>query len=121
MRCAKCGSDNREGARFCGECAAPLDTRCPKCGAQNRARAKFCDSCSAPLGEPDGSAGGEVAGNRRPQPRAVREPPLQDRQRLTGVDAGSSASAPDGERKTITALFADIKGSMELMEDLDPE
>ena len=27
----------------------------------------------------------------------------------------------DGERKTVTALFADIKGSMELMEDLDPE
>jgi class 3 adenylate cyclase len=28
---------------------------------------------------------------------------------------------PDGERKTVTALFADIKGSMELMEELDPE
>ncbi len=27
----------------------------------------------------------------------------------------------DGERKTVTALFADIKGSMDLMEDLDPE
>jgi class 3 adenylate cyclase len=27
----------------------------------------------------------------------------------------------DGERKTVTALFADIKGSMELMESLDPE
>src|SRR5205085_3920191 len=27
----------------------------------------------------------------------------------------------DGERKTVTALFADIKGSTELMEDLDPE
>jgi predicted ATPase/class 3 adenylate cyclase len=27
----------------------------------------------------------------------------------------------DGERKTVTALFADIKGSMELIEDLDPE
>jgi len=29
--------------------------------------------------------------------------------------------APDGERKTITALFADIKGSMDLLENLDPE
>jgi class 3 adenylate cyclase len=28
---------------------------------------------------------------------------------------------PDGERKTVTALFADIKGSMDLLEDLDPE
>jgi class 3 adenylate cyclase/tetratricopeptide (TPR) repeat protein len=33
----------------------------------------------------------------------------------------SSAAETDGERKTVTALFADIKGSMELMEDLDPE
>jgi class 3 adenylate cyclase len=32
-----------------------------------------------------------------------------------------SSAVPDGERKTVTALFADIKGSMELMEDLDPE
>jgi class 3 adenylate cyclase len=27
----------------------------------------------------------------------------------------------DGERKTVTALFADIKGSTEMMRDLDPE
>jgi len=27
----------------------------------------------------------------------------------------------EGERKTVTALFADIKGSTEMMEDLDPE
>jgi class 3 adenylate cyclase len=28
---------------------------------------------------------------------------------------------PEGERKTVTALFADLKGSTEFMEDLDPE
>jgi len=33
----------------------------------------------------------------------------------------SSPEALDGERKTVTALFADIKGSTEMMEDLDPE
>jgi class 3 adenylate cyclase len=27
----------------------------------------------------------------------------------------------DGERKTVTVLFAEIRGSTELMEDLDPE
>jgi class 3 adenylate cyclase len=32
-----------------------------------------------------------------------------------------TSDAIDGERKTVTALFADIKGSTELMEDLDPE
>ena len=33
----------------------------------------------------------------------------------------SSPEALEGERKTVTVLFADIKGSMELIEDLDPE
>jgi hypothetical protein len=33
----------------------------------------------------------------------------------------AARGAPDGERKTITALFADIKGSMDLLEDLNPE
>jgi class 3 adenylate cyclase/tetratricopeptide (TPR) repeat protein len=34
---------------------------------------------------------------------------------------GDASTASDGERKTVTALFADIKGSTELMEGLDPE
>jgi class 3 adenylate cyclase len=33
----------------------------------------------------------------------------------------SSPEALEGERKTVTALFADIKSSTELMRDLDPE
>jgi class 3 adenylate cyclase len=32
-----------------------------------------------------------------------------------------SADEVEGERKTVTALFADIKGSTELEQDLDPE
>jgi class 3 adenylate cyclase/tetratricopeptide (TPR) repeat protein len=32
-----------------------------------------------------------------------------------------TSAVADGERKTVTSLFADIKGSMDLMEDLDPE
>jgi class 3 adenylate cyclase len=42
----------------------------------------------------------------------------------SGVPFRTEIAAPDeldGERKMVTALFADIKGSMELMEDLDPE
>jgi class 3 adenylate cyclase len=41
-----------------------------------------------------------------------------------GVRLRTDIGAPDelgGERKTVTALFADIKGSMALMENLDPE
>src|SRR6185437_16215913 len=35
--------------------------------------------------------------------------------------SAQGADALEGERKTVTALFADIKGSVDLMEDLDPE
>ena len=48
-------------------------------------------------------------------PRHLAERILAEQQALT------ARGAPDGERKTITALFADIKGSMALLEDLDPE
>jgi class 3 adenylate cyclase len=37
------------------------------------------------------------------------------------VSAEAAGAARDGERKTVTALFADIKGATELMADLDPE
>jgi class 3 adenylate cyclase len=40
---------------------------------------------------------------------------------LSEQQALEARGAPDGERKTITALFADIKGSMDLLEDVDPE
>src|SRR6266540_5559493 len=48
-------------------------------------------------------------------PRHLVERILAEQQAL------AARGAPDGERKTITALFADIKGSMALLEDLDPE
>ena len=37
------------------------------------------------------------------------------------VREGEDAATTEGERKTFTALFADIKGSMKLMEEIDPE
>ena len=103
MRCSKCGADNREGRKFCAKCAAPLGRVCPQCGASNEPGEDFCGECATELGKPS----------------------------ATSAKKSSSASiqiadtpAPenfDGERKTVTALFADIKGSMDLIEDLDPE
>jgi class 3 adenylate cyclase len=41
--------------------------------------------------------------------------------RITSEQTVADSAASEGERKTVTALFADIKGSTELMRDLDPE
>src|SRR6267154_3170393 len=100
-RCTKCGADNREGAKFCSECATPFAVKCPRCGAANKSAAKFCDECAASLA-----------------PASTMPETVQP---VRVVAEQAEASALDGERKTVTALFADIKGSTELMEDLDPE
>jgi len=110
MRCPKCGTESLPGKRFCAECGSPLPIQCPKCGVETLPNAKFCADCGATLteiGRPssDSSAIGFATA------KEIRIAP----------EHGAAARAMEGERKTVTALFADIKGSMELMEDLDPE
>jgi class 3 adenylate cyclase/tetratricopeptide (TPR) repeat protein len=103
VKCAKCGADNREGRKFCAKCATPLVRLCPRCGAQNEPYEDFCGECAASLAQTPG------APTKKPNEVPIRS-----------VEAPGAENF-DGERKTVTALFADIKGSMELMEDLDPE
>ena len=105
MKCPSCGSDNREGAKFCGECAAPLASAltCRSCGTANPKGRKFCDSCGQPLSEPSAL-----------DPRAYTPKHLAEK-------ILTSRSALEGERKQVTVLFVDLKGSMDLGEKVDPE
>jgi hypothetical protein len=109
MRCAKCASDNREGRKFCAKCGVALAHQCARCGASNEPGEDFCGECGAAL------AAIAVAGASLPQ-AASSIPDI----RITPEQPDTSTLI-DGERKTVTALFADIKGSTELMEELDPE
>src|SRR5271165_1142973 len=101
MRCSKCGFTNPEGMKFCGQCTSALLLICPKYHFQNPPGFKFCGQCTAALGP------------------AAAIPELS-RTSLT-LSESDEAAKLDGERKTITVLFADIKGSIELMKDIDPE
>src|SRR5229473_3055884 len=120
MRCASCGSDNPEGTKFCGECGVPIQTRCPQCGFENLPSTKFCRECGTPLT-------GQSSAPRLPSQTPSPEPPLRYTpkhlaERILAEQAALEArGSTDGERKTITALFADLKGSTALIEDLDPE
>src|SRR5713101_7611761 len=107
MRCSKCGSDNPTGKKFCGDCGEPLANRCSKCGADNPLGKQFCGDCGSALSAKNATAHSPASSWSAPDIPITEWP-------------GSSTTV-DGERKTVTALFADIKGSMELMEDLDPE
>jgi class 3 adenylate cyclase len=105
MRCSSCESDNPAGKKFCGDCGAPLTNRCPKCGAENPPGKGFCGDCGTALAA-------SVTAQSPGSSLGARD--------IT-IATEVTDSVPEGERKTVTALFADIKGSTELMADLDPE
>ena len=108
MNCRACGRENPVGAKFCNQCAEPLSLECPKCGAPNPTGSKFCNECAAPL----------TSTSQSVETKTIRQIHSETQIKPEQID---SSSAQDGERKMVTALFADIKGSMELMENLDPE
>src|SRR5579864_2461688 len=106
MTCSRCAGENPSDALFCENCGAKLERACPSCGAAVSPDALFCKRCGQALGS-------------RPPLATVPKTTTQPGVRL--VPDQPATTAIEGERKTVTALFADIKGSMELMEDLDPE
>jgi class 3 adenylate cyclase/tetratricopeptide (TPR) repeat protein len=116
MRCPVCATENPAGMKFCGNCAAPLANRCAGCGFENPPHFKFCGECGAALhSSPSGSSQVTTApAARTPEGRVASE-------KIRVAAEKPATEVADGERKTVTALFADIKGSMDLMEDLDPE
>ena len=108
MLCASCGGANREGRRFCAECGAALApaTGCGRCGARNEPGERFCGECGASLAAPSSAPERDV---RSYTPKHLAEKIL------------TSRAALEGERKQVTVLFADVKGSMELAEQVYAE
>jgi predicted ATPase/class 3 adenylate cyclase len=108
MMCPRCQTESPQGAKFCLECGAPLKVRCESCGAPLAAAAKFCPECAYPVG--GASAGRPRFGSPGAYtPRHLAEKILTSRRSL------------EGERKQVTVLIADLKDSLELIADRDPE
>src|SRR5258708_6229839 len=109
MKCAGCGQANPEGARWGGRepraaAGASLPAmKCAGCGQANPEGARFCNACGARLDAAPAPAPSVYT------PRHLAEKILTSREAL------------EGERKQVTVLFADLKGSMELLADRDPE
>ncbi|MEM5430373.1 adenylate/guanylate cyclase domain-containing protein [Cupriavidus oxalaticus] len=116
MRCTKCGFDNPAGGRFCEECGQSLAQICPQCGHESGPTAKFCGLCGMLLSTPPT---GQFAA--APAAPVFYTPPHLAERILAEQAAMEARGQADGERKTITALFADIAGSTALIQHLDPE
>src|SRR5712691_11326461 len=94
MRCSRCGSDNREGRKFCTTCGTALVASCPKCGAPIELGESFCAECGTALGDPAPAA---------------------------AADTAPVTAFAGGERRHLTVLFCDLVGSTEIAAQLDPE
>jgi class 3 adenylate cyclase/tetratricopeptide (TPR) repeat protein len=110
MRCPQCQHENPAGARFCNACGAALAGACQVCGQTNAPGSRFCSNCGQRLPSTETAAPGTRFGS----PGAYTPSHLAHR-----ILAGRKAL--EGERKQVTVLFADIKSSMELLADRDPE
>jgi class 3 adenylate cyclase len=108
VNCPRCQHENPPQAKFCLECGVRFAVACAQCHTPLPAGAKFCLEC----GKPTSGNGAEPPRFASPQsytPTHLAEKIL------------TSKSALEGERKHVTVLFADMKGSMELLADRDPE
>jgi adenylate cyclase len=95
MRCPSCGTDSREGRRFCSSCGASLLVACLVCGSQDEIDERFCGQCGARLDGQAPAVSEDVA--------AAPEQPFAEEQRLVSV------------------LFADVAGFTSMLEGMDPE
>jgi len=108
MHCPRCRCDNPTSSRFCTQCGARLQRQCPGCGAGLGDGVRFCGQCGQPV-DTSRAAQARFTSPEAYTPRHLAEKILTTR------------TAIEGERKQVTVLFADLKGSMELLADRDPE
>ena len=109
MQCPRCQHENPPQAKFCLECGARFVATCAQCGTQLPAGARFCLECGKATGD-----------SHRTEPPRFSSPHAYTPKHLAERILTSRA-ALEGERKHVTVLFADLKGSMELLADRDPE
>ncbi len=105
LSCPSCRQTNPRDAKFCQQCGMQLHQICANCQSEISPDAKFCHRC----GRPTGTAVDRSQASRAYTPKYLADKILTTR------------SALEGERKQVTVLFADIKGSMQLAEQVDPE
>src|SRR5947208_16981211 len=112
MICPQRKSGTLPESAFCAQCGARLETACSNCGEPNRRGARFCKNCGRLIDRTPTTAPSAVPGAPSPDtyvPKHLAEKILASRHTL------------EGERKQVTVLFADIRGSTKLVEGLDPE
>src|SRR5215467_15497674 len=128
MKCPKCQAENRAGAKFCEDCGASLAAPCRACGAELTPGKKFCGSCGAPTSadKPVEPSNKPVEASEKPADRSAEvaerfASPQSYTPKHLAEKILTSKGAMEGERKTVTVMFADVSGFTAMSERLDPE
>jgi hypothetical protein len=113
MRCPACNTTNRDDAAYCLHCGSSLVPVCLRCGWELPSRAQFCDGCGTRRGDPTPAIVGwrdtAAAARRRLAPTAYADRQL------------AASGKMVGERRLVTILMSDVKGSGAMSRDLDPQ
>jgi len=110
VACSRCRTENPSSHRFCVECGQALPSACPRCGFVRDPGARFCGGCGQPIAVGDAPAADRFASADAYAPPHGTEKIVAQRGGVEG-----------GERKQVTVLYADVKGSLELLAHRDPE
>lgn len=138
MNCPVCQTENPMGARFCMNCGSRLPLICGNCGNENPHEARFCIYCGKPLvGQPVGlPQTGSIKRNAEVTPDSDVDVEVLDKNDNSSVrDLASympgelsnklqrarETQTMKGDRRVVTILFCDVKGSTLLAGQLDPE
>ena len=150
QRCSNCDSENRTEARFCKRCGFWLLAKCPFCNATLPEAAFFCDQCGRQLNSQAGSAHHPLdflppaspsfshsyqerssqSSFAQAESKAVAPSPTPAKSELRQyipeelmrkLQAARDKGGMVGERRVVTMLFCDLKGSTAAAEGLDPE
>lgn len=130
MKCWNCSFENPPGAKFCSNCGQQQQRACPNCNTVNPAGSKFCNNCGYNLQtadtKPQAPETAPAAGPARPSPASQpsRESLVEKymtKQVADKLEAARASRAVEGERRIVTILFCDVKGSTSMAEQLDPE
>ena len=109
MKCPHCQTENPDDAKFCIECAIPMEFHCPNCGAITPATGKFCKECAYDLRKPTEAPPVDYDHPQSYTPKFLADKILTTR------------SSIEGERKLVTVLFADVANYTAISEKIDPE
>ncbi len=129
MKCSNCQTENPDGAKFCMNCGHVLAVSCPNCGTKLPPTAAFCFNCGYKLASPQDEAKTENQPESQPAPQQVGDTSSTKsyleryipQELLTKLETARESGAMEGERRIVTMLFCDVKGSTAAAGQLDPE